>query len=97
MVENPMVINDPLLWQDELTGFYDDGTEQDSEDGTMEHFDIQSTQESIYDHTRELRSFYLLLKKHEKYLSGSPLYDDLLEAYEEAGEDIAKLKQEGNK
>ncbi|MGJ8729308.1 hypothetical protein ACRW9N_02450 [Listeria aquatica] len=97
MIENPIVINDPLLWQDDLTGFYDDGTKQDTEDGTMEHFDIQSTKESIYDHTSELRSFYLLLKKYEKYLSGSQLYDELLEAYEEAGEDIAKLKLEVNK
>lgn len=27
-VENPMVINDPLLWKDELTGYYEPEEEE---------------------------------------------------------------------
>lgn len=96
-VENPMVINDPLIWQDELTGYYEPEEKKTYEDGTMEWFEITYPKETVFDHTKELRDLYIALKKHAKALGGSQLYEDLLEAYEEAGEHIAQLKQELSK
>lgn len=93
-VENPMVINDPLLWQDELTGYYEPNEEKNYGDGTMEWFEIAQPKETVFDHTKELHELYIALKKHAKALGGSQLYEDLLEAYDEAGEHIAELKKE---
>lgn len=97
-VENPMVINDPLLWKDELTGYYEPDEKSNYEDGTMESFEItnQKKNETVYDHTKELRSFYEVLKKYSKALAGSRIYEDLLEAYEEVGERIAEMKKENH-
>lgn len=74
---------------------------KDLNDGTDELFTVREYVNNldiikttyVRDHTKELRSFYLFLKKYADTLGGSDFYDDLQAVYEEVGEEIAELKQ----